>query len=177
MTDEKVITTMDRRNFFKTLAIFAGAVACSSKVVAYLEEESAGVATLDQISYVDFANAVSYLQEASVGAPFYVVMHPNLYAGLMKEWDVYLREEFGKVMAMAEDEMVLQEIYPHRAIYTNAKTKKIMEIEIVFSEDVPEDEARIVWTTIAEDATLTIGIEDADEVFDYEVESVFVKSS
>ena len=156
--DEKVSVTMDRRNFFKTLAILAGAAAVSPKVLGVLGEVPTPPVS-DVLTYEFFMDAVASLDEASVGPPYYVVMHPILYAELMKDWDVYLRGEFGKVMAMAEDEMVLQEILPNRATYINAKTKKIMGIEIVFSEDMPEDEARIVWTTIAEDATLTIGVE------------------
>ena len=156
--DEKVSVTMDRRRFFKTLAIMASAAVVSPKVLGVLGEVPIPPVS-DALAYEFFVDAVASLDEASVGAPYYVVMHPILYAELMKDWDVYLRGEFGKVMAMAEDEMVLQEILPNRATYINPKTKKIMGIEIVFSEDIPKDEARIVWTTIAEDATLTIGIE------------------
>ena len=153
--DEKVHVTMDRRKFFKTLALMAGAAVVSPKVLGVLGE----IPAPDAITHADFVDAVAYLDAVSARPPYYVVMHPVLFAELMKDWDVYLRGEFGKVMAMAEDEMVLQEILPNRAIYMNAKTKKVMGIEIVFSEDMPEDEARIVWTTIAEDATLTIGVE------------------
>ena len=156
MTDEKVSVTMDRRKFFKTLALMAGAAVVSPKVLGMLGEVPA---PSDVITYADFVNAVAYLEETAVGAPYYVQMHPKLFAWLMRDLDAYLRDAFGKVVAMAEDEMVLQEILPDRATYINPKTKKVMGIEIVFSEDMPEDEARIVWTTIAEDATLTIGVE------------------
>jgi len=169
MTDEKVSMTMERRQFFKTLALLAGAAAVSPKVLGVLGEVPTPLASA-AITYGDFVDAVAFLEEAAVGAPYYVTMHPELFAWLMEGWDVYLRGEFGKQMAMAEDVMVLQEIWPNQATYINAKTKQVMGIEIVFSEDMPKDEARIVWTTIAEDATLTIGIEEADEVFDHALE-------
>jgi len=148
-----------RRAFVKTMAILAGAIAAGPKVLASLEEAGAvGAAVSDKISYADFMNAVSYLEEQNrVSPPDYcMVMPPWLFADLMESWDKYLREEFGM-----DDEMMLLEISPNRAQYLNTKTGKSLGAVIVYSEAIPEDETQIEWKVITEDATLTIGVGDA----------------
>lgn len=146
--------TVGRRAFVKTMAILAGAIAAGPKVLASLEEAGAvGAAVSDQITYADFLNAVSLLEEARVSGPYYMIMPPWLYADLMDSWDKYLREEFG-----LDDEMMLLEIDPNRAQYLNTKTGKSLGAVIVYSEAIPEDETQIEWKVIAEDATLTIGV-------------------
>jgi len=155
MMDE---VTVGRRTFLKTMAILAGAIAAGPKVLASLEEAgAAGAAVSDQISYADFMNAVSYLEQSRVSSPpggYVMILPPWLYADLMDSWDKYLREEFGM-----EDEMMLLEINPSRAQYLNTRTGKVLGVLIIYSEAIPEDEALISWRVVAEDATLTVGVE------------------
>ena len=173
MTDEKVFMTMNRRNFFKTLAVLAVAAAVSPKVLGLLGEVDPDD---DKITYADFVNAVAYLEDASYSGPYYMILPPWLYRDLMVSWDEFLRGEFEKQIPMGEDVMALREISPNRAEYVNIRTGNVLSVLVTYSHAIPEDEIRIVWTTIAEDATLTIGIEEADEVFDYEVDCAYVES-
>jgi len=154
MMDE---VTISRRTFFKTMAVMAGAIAAGPKVLASLEEAgAAGAAVSDQITYVDFMNAVSYLEQHNAPGPYYMILPPWLYADLMDSWDKYLREEFSMGSGM-----MLREISPGRAEYVSSKTGKSLGILIVYSEAIPEDETLISWKIITEDATLTVGVGDA----------------
>jgi len=153
-----MIEIVDRRSFFKTMAILAGAIAAGPKVLASLEEAGLAGASVasDKITYADFMNAVSYLEQHRVSsAPggYYMILPPWLYADLMDSWDKYLREEFS-----IGSGMMLREISPGRAEYVSSKTGKSLGIIIVYSEAISEDETQIEWKVITEDATLTIGV-------------------
>jgi len=173
MMYKKTSITMDRRNFFRTLALLVGAAAVSPRLLGVLGEQDSDD---DKITYADFVNAVAALENAKYSGPYYMILPPWLYRDLMVSWDMVLREEFEKQIPMGEDVMALREISPNRAEYVNIRTGNVLSVLVTYSHAIPEDEIRIVWTTIAEDATLTIGIEEADEVFDYEVDCAYVES-
>ncbi len=165
MMDE---VTVDRRVFFKTMAFMAGAALAGPAVLEALGDtvRAAAIKTpllaslsgvqaeSDKISYADFCNAVAYLEQHNAPGPYVQIMPPWLYADLMESWDEYLREEFNMGSGM-----VLREISPGRAEYVSSKTGKSLGIIIIYSEAIPEDEALISWKVVAEDATLTIGVE------------------